>query len=385
MIKIKKTGCIFGLLLVLVPIAVEITFRLTLFNGNSPNYRGGSIYSELRENLITQGQPSFYEQPYLYYSNNPGLLNYKSETEVNNLGLRQKEETKIVKLDSTYRILFLGGPATWSMMNDGQKAFPALIEKSLNQKIQNYNQSYSKVECLNAGLRGGTSAEFLTHYVFKFQYLQPDLIVLHCGFNDAVNYLCQSYNIEYQPDYHTTRKFVQESPPMSPLIRFLLHSKAMSYVVIRFMYSDYIYRVPHGNPFYRFKNENLWFQYGNDSMFASGYNAFYNNVKNLVLLAHSKQQRVLFAPDVYYETNYDTIFGKSNKETLVSGLYKNYEFINRLSAEMNVPVCTLTRKHFTDEMFLPGDDRYVNEKGEVMKAYLIEQSIINIVKSNKED
>ncbi len=356
---------------------VEVYLDKFVFTQN--NYQG-KVLCSLRQKMLEKQLPDYVEQPFLGYSNSPTPVNNDSTFAVNSLGLKRLEKTTLKKADSTYRILFLGGPSTWGMVNNLKDTYPMILEKLLNEKRDSpVNHQYKKYECLNAGLRGAASADLLVQYLFKFQYLEPDLIVIHAGFNDAFTYLCQAYQVQYQPDYHTVKRIYQEPNYDFGMFRHLFVSKAISYMAIKIFYHDFITSAPPYNPFFQFRNYNLWFEAGNDSIFSTHYNALYNNVRNLVAVASSKNQKVLLVPEFYYK--YDPLFGKENQQMFEQGIAMNDSFFRKISVEMKVPLCTLPIQNFSAEMFLPNEDRYVNEKGEAMKAKLILPYVEKIIAS----
>lgn len=356
-------------------VIVEVWISATVFNTNSNQ---GKVFCALRAKMRNKNRTEFIEQPYLGYSNHPTPINYDSTFEVNNLGLKRLGKTTVEKPDSTYRILFLGGPSTWGANNNIELTFSGIIEKSLNQNnVRILSSRYKKYECLNAGLLGATSAELLIHYLLKYQYLKPDLIVIHTGFNDAFAYLCRTYGVQYQPDYHTTKKIYKDPDYDFGVFRYLLVSKAISYLAIKIFYRDFITSSPPYNPFFKFENYNLWFDIGNDSIFSPKYNAFYNNLKSLITVAKSNKQKVLLVPEFYYK--YDPLFGKNNEESFKEGFLANERFMQKLSVDLGVELCPLKIKNFTPDMFPPEEDRYVNEKGEAMKAKLVLPYIENLI------
>jgi len=357
----------FALFFISVFALAEFWVSVTVFNYNS--YQG-KVFSALRAKMLNKNNTEFIEQPYIGYSNHPTPVNYDSTFEVNNMGFKRLEKTTIEKPNSTYRILFLGGPSTWGANNNIELTFPGIIEKSLNQSnVRILSSRYKKYECLNAGLLGATSAELLIQYLLKYQYLKPDLIVIHAGFNDAFTYLCRTYGVQYQPDYHTAKKNYKEQSYDFGIFRYLFLSKAISFIAINIFYHDFVTSDPPYNPFFRYKNYDLWFENGNDSIFSIQYNAFYNNLKNLIIVAKSNNQKVLLVPEFYFK--YDPLFGEKNEASFKEGFFANDRFMKKLAKDLEVPLCRFKIENFTPDMFPPEEDRYVNEKGEAMKAKLI--------------
>ena len=374
-----KTYKIIILTIVFALILAELYARHFVFNSDLTR---GKAYNHLLWEIRDKDKNDFLEQPFLGYSNLP---NAKKEKPVNNLGLVRFEDITIEKQTGVLRILFLGGPSTYGMgVEKAEQTFPIIIESLLQGKIDSLtNKKYNSVECLNAGLSGATSAEILTEYLFKFQYLDPDIIVVHAGFNDAYTYLCKQYGVKYQPDYHTVKRIYKNITPVKGILKYLLYSKSFGWLYINTCseFRSYLNGIPAYNTFYKFTNNSIWFTHGNDSIFSHKYNAYYNNIKALITIAHSKNQRVLLVPEIYKK--YDTLFGVGNEEWFIKCMKQNTEFARKLSKEKRVYNCELDKEAFTNEMYPNGEDRYLNELGEQTKANQILPCIINVIASEK--
>ena len=242
---------------IVVEIAAHVLWQYKLNN---------SVTSELRDRLLIGGLPQAIPQVYLNYTNNPGWRNNNDEIEVNTLGLRDKQQTLFIKQKDTYRILFLGGSTTFGELDDANKGYPALVEAQLNNDAE-FKEfgTYKKIECLNAGVGGATTAELVAHYIFKWQYLKPDLIVLHTGVNDAV---CGFNFAAYQPDYHHARCIAKSPSKILTRYSFLLHSKALSIILLSIFAPQYSNVTLQSNEFYEFNSERNWFPYNSDSLYS---------------------------------------------------------------------------------------------------------------------
>ncbi len=356
-------------------VSLELYASFFVFSHDSTR---GKVYSKLLWEIRDKTKDDFLEQPYLGYSNRPNL---EKEKPINNLGLVRSTNIDIEKQPGVLRILFLGGPSTYGMaVENAEQTFPLVLEGLLNDKVDSLtNGKFSSVECLNAGLSGATSAEILTQYLFKFKYLQPDIVVIHAGFNDAYTHLCKSYGVQYQPDYHTAKKVYRNILPASGGVKCLLWSKffAWAYISSRNDLEDYLNATPAFNTFYQFTNNELWFTHGNDSIFSLGYNAYYNNLKNLITVARAHNQQVLLVPEIYKK--YDPLFGDGNEDWFIKCITQNTAFARKLAQEKMAYICELDKATFSSDMYPEGEDRYLNEKGEKNKAKQILPCIINLI------
>lgn len=363
------------IVIALILALVELYSRILVFNENTIR---GKAYCKLLWEVRDKVENDFLEQPYLGYSNAPGL---KGEKAINSIGLVRTSHIPIHKNHNVYRILFLGGPSTYGMaVSKAEQTYPLIIEGLLNDKIDSLSGGkYKSIECLNAGLSGATSAELLTHYLFKFKYLNPDIIVVHAGFNDAYTYLCKNYGVQYQPDYHTAKRVYKNISPVKSPFKYLLFSKALAWVYIRTRddFKNYLNGTPPYNSFYQFSNHALWFTPGNDSIFSENYNAYYNNLSNLITIAQSHNQKVILVPEIYKK--YDPLFGEGNEDLLIQGINQNTEFARKLAQREMVYMCELEKETFTNNMYSEGEDRYLNEIGEKNKAEQVLSCIISII------
>ncbi len=367
----------FSLVIVLILLVVlEIASRAFVATGKGPD---AEAYLSMK-----QGEPRYLAEPFLNYINNSRFRNAEGVSEINEFGLKRLTPVAIEKPSDTYRILFVGGSTTYCMVKDIQNTFPAVLEESLNKRIALLNPAFKKVECLNAGLCGGTSAEILTHYLLKLKYLQPDLIVIHSGINDAVCYL-PLMESQYHPDYHNRRNMFPDVKPLSPVLRPLLKSETFSLALYYSAYRKYVEGSLESNLFFNFDDKDQWLSFGNDSMYSKRYNAFYNNYKNLITVAAANKQKVLLVTEVIDESQIkDMDMPKDIRDVLYDGFNRNNAFLEAMSVELNTSFCRLDKKTFSHEMFPEDDFIHVNEKGEKLKAKFMEQSIVSIIDSTQQ-
>ncbi|HJY22157.1 MAG TPA: hypothetical protein VJ279_04690 [Hanamia sp.] len=137
---------------------------------------------------------SFTPHPYMLYENTPLYTN--SYQQINSLGYRGHEisETPDKK---TIRILTLGGSTTF----DGGVENPAKTWTAQLEGI--FNHKGYKVETINGGINAATSAEMLSHYMFKYRYLSPDVVIVNLGWNDTA----PLYFKDYDPTYSKFRRW----------------------------------------------------------------------------------------------------------------------------------------------------------------------------------
>jgi lysophospholipase L1-like esterase len=119
---------------------------------------------------------------YLLYAARP-YLSRENGVQHNGLGLRDERDFG-PKTDSI-RIAFIGGSTVYDIgIKDNKKMYTALLETQLNEF---YAQALGgrRIEVINAGMAGSTSAENLLRLIFVVSEIQPDIVVIQHGLNDV--------------------------------------------------------------------------------------------------------------------------------------------------------------------------------------------------------
>ena len=198
-------------------------------------------YKKIRLLLLNDIQsdylPMFLPQANLNYINYPGQT--QNGIQMNNNHGYRGPESSVIKPPRIMRILFLGGSTTYGLyIPDYKKTYPYLTKILLDSLFKNntkFHEKYDSIECINAGLLGAISTEELTHYFFKFRYYKPDVVVIKPGLNEA------QYELGvFQPDYTHIRNTDFYIKPLPARIRWVMHSRFASFLIINFFYVDYL-------------------------------------------------------------------------------------------------------------------------------------------------
>ena len=102
-----------------------------------------------------------------------------SRDSINSLGFRG-EEISQEKPEGSLRILCLGDSCTYGAMVSDKDAYPAVLERLLAAKLRP-----RQVEVINGGVVGYSSLQALLLLQEKGFALQPDIVTICVGFNDA--------------------------------------------------------------------------------------------------------------------------------------------------------------------------------------------------------
>ncbi|MCS6819896.1 MAG: SGNH/GDSL hydrolase family protein [Chitinophagales bacterium] len=347
---------------------VDVIFGFIMFKNDSP-------YKYIQKHFQSSNpQPLYVAQPFLNYINNPDYINESGQKQINAWGLRHNRDIKLPKPSNIIRILFLGGSTTFGEVEKTENTFSAILEKRLNSSISQISSPHKTIECINAGLGAATSAELLIHYLLKYKYLQPDVVVIHAGINDAFATVSLEDYV-YQPDYHTSKAIFKNPMPVNRFIRFLSFSNIFTFAIVKTLYREYLKNSFTENPFFTYHDKHIWYPNGNEEKFKTSANGYYNNISELVNILKNHGKKVLLVTEVV-DTFHMPI---EYKIKLSEGIELNNQFTIRIGMEKSVPVCVLPKSNFGHNLFITNDGIHVNEKGELTKAELIETYLLKIL------
>lgn len=362
--KFKKNLAVF--------IVVIITFFLADTLVGFLIFKPDTAHRGIREFILSENSIPYYKSaPYLNYINYPGNKHFG----INKAGLRNDLDIEIPKPENALRILFLGGSTTFGEVENSADAFPAILDKELNEYIQAQESPSITVKCMNGGMGAATSAEILTHYLFKYKYFNPDIVVIHAGINDAfTNAKFDEYT--YQPDYHTSKRIMQDMPRLTKKIKQLCKlSYIASYYILNNMFERQLKSTFKSNDFFDYHQNDIWLEEGNDSMYSTNYNAFFNNISSLISVLHSENRKVLLVSEIVSYSKMPDELAKMLK----GNIEHNTMLLNFLSEKHKIPIVILQKNDFPEDLFIDNDGIHVNEKGEKKKAELILFELINII------
>jgi len=156
------------------------------------------------------GEPIYSPHPYLGYVLNPA----HERNEVNALGLRGPA-IEPGPHPGVVRVLCLGGSTTYGAGLPAEKAYPARLQQHLDAAAP----EGLRFEVLNGGVPGYTSIDSLVNLELRLLALEPDVVLVYHGVNDAR--LVQARG--YRPDYaHIRSPWRDPRDQVSPLDRWLV-------------------------------------------------------------------------------------------------------------------------------------------------------------------
>lgn len=374
--KIKSLIFSIALLLLVFFIIEAIGYMGMWLNSQSFDFLSNRHYWNIRSMLLGDSNPELYPKyltlPYLGYIPFPGYQK-NHIVQHNKDGYRGKRIPfqKTRKL----RVLCMGGSTTYGFGVDSPAhAYPAQLSLLLNRYLLNdslLSIKYSEAEVINAGLEGGTSAEELQQYLFKYRYYKPDVVIVHSGINDAL--LTANAGKEFQLDYTHSRRLNFHLEPLSAPAHWLMKSYLISFITIRLFYTDFSKGKdefkPSSNHIY-----SKWSSVNMDTIVATKRwieYPFYNNTAALYREIAADSLILVVVPNVLNEKD---AFVQSNKK------YKEHTELNAYLSKLlaqkfnGVRIDYDYRKYKSTDWI---DDCHVNKHGEQKKAEFILPFLIN--------
>lgn len=147
--------------------------------------------------------------PYLNWELKPGAV-MRSGERVNVYG-RRGPERPIEKAPGVYRVVCLGGSTTFTTGVHERETYPAMLELELQRVAPNL-----RVEVVNGGIPGYTTAESFLNLALRLLDHQPDAVVVYHACND---YRVRTWD-DYRRDYrHYRRVWVEEDCQLPAILR----------------------------------------------------------------------------------------------------------------------------------------------------------------------
>lgn len=138
----------------------------------APDEKAGYI---LKPNASTTHLPDWEHQREIYDKHSPGA---GKRISTNSAGYRGKLYD-VSKDENTTRLLVLGGSTTWGPYNDDGSTWPDYLEEMLQEKY-----THKQIQVINAAVGGYNTAHNLEMVKQKYQFYNPDIVLIACWFND---------------------------------------------------------------------------------------------------------------------------------------------------------------------------------------------------------
>lgn len=243
---------------------------------------------------------------------------------INSLGFRGREFMPDKK-SSTLRIFCLGGSTTCCDCNDDDEAWPAQLE--LNLKNANYD-----VEVINAGVAGWYSYQDYLRLKEEIINYQPDIILLHHGWNEEFEFSSLSLGKKWKPK--TVRNVREENNLYCPPNKLLSNTKILSlYLAIQSLLKQYVF-VPNMH----FSNPERWKTLINNNYIK----AWFHNLTDMAVEA-KKQGFLAYTIDYPGLANMEDT--QENRKVYIensrlTNLYADYQAVSKKRISHTLKSCT---------------------------------------------
>jgi hypothetical protein len=148
--------------------------------------------------------------------------------------------------------------------------------------------------------------------------------------------------------------------------------------MIRIRFGDYLKTSLEDNIFFHHTHKNIWYKSDDAPTADSTYNAFYNNLETLMLIAQKSQVNVLLVPEVCDTTKMPSLLRKP----LYNGLAQHKTWMQHLANIHGQHFLALPDSLFPPDVFLDDDGIHVNHKGEKIKAKLIGTQLLHLLSNS---
>ncbi|MCA9400197.1 MAG: hypothetical protein KC713_01120 [Candidatus Omnitrophica bacterium] len=308
-------------------------------------------------------------QAYLLYIPTPGLTH--QDKPIHNTHGYRGELIPMDRKANKYRILCLGGSTTygWKIKNS-EKTYPSQLADLLREHLP---AQYEDVEVINAGIPFGTTAEILTHYLLKFSYYRPDLVIINTGGNDALVMTLPFYH----PDYSHTRRQMSEIKPLPRMGQMMMKSRLAALFLL-----PMIQGVPPDKVTFMESNplqppEAAWYPRHKPKRYRDHYpnipqseNAFAHNMDILLNVMVNDGIKVILMPFLEAEKN-------QYSPALREGFEQNRRIMKELSNKYNVQYVPFEQRHISPKHWQ--DDCHLNADGARQKARVLLPAILSLM------
>lgn len=198
--------------------------------------------------------------------------------EHNSLGFRS-DEISFEKPPNTFRIVCVGGSTAYDTQVRRDEAWPTRLQDFLRKRFPN-----PRIEVVNAGLPGRTSADNLINLGLRLLPLKPDVILFYEGLNDPKPNAVPGFWPDYSHYY---------SPPDSISVvlfhRLINRSLLLSHIRyrIRPLLNPWLRDNPRGLPVPR-----------TDKVSEAGPNTYRRNLQSMIAMAHRQGSKIMVAATV---------------------------------------------------------------------------------------
>jgi len=334
------------------------------------------------ERSASRGTVLYKYEPHRYLGYVPAANFERGLNRHNKFGYRGEDFPKI-KPKGEFRIVCVGGSTTYtSRVEDSALSYPSLLEEELHA------QGKTQVRVINAGVEGWASYETLINFQLRLLDLNPDLVIVYHGVNDAVARLVYPPRF-YKPDNSGyTQATSGWSQPVSlwdrsVVLRIIRNRLGFSRGQLT-MLNAFGGLAPSGMYWY-FAEEmtqgvyplGVFEEHPVSEMFDENRPApFRRNIGNVIATARSNRVDVVLATFAVDRVNaYGPRFASLNHPEFVRGIDDNNAILKQIASRDEVPLYDFAAE-FPLDRSLFSDPVHVSAEGSRLKAKLFARFLL---------
>jgi lysophospholipase L1-like esterase len=301
--------------------------------------------------------------PYLNYALNP------ARADVNARGYRG-QDVAIPKPEGIFRIVALGGSTTYGHALTAVEAYPAQLQRLLRET------SGDRIEVVNLGVPGYFSLDSLVHLATRGVALEPDVVVVYDGVNDAALRIFQS------PDCTAGENplfgmgldrgiWTVDNAPLPPSALYRLIAIRLGWMRDPAVFDAQLMPTglcppePQGvNPL--------------DTLAANPPLLFERNLRGIAAMGRSAGAQVVFATFAWdraaLQAQVDATPEQYQAEALIRAIDEQNDLVRALAAELDVTLVDLAAE-MSDGAYYQGDHVHMTAAGTGRQAALIAATI----------
>jgi lysophospholipase L1-like esterase len=294
------------------------------------------------------------------------------------LGLRDARE--FARDPRAIRIVFLGGSTTYTHdLRDNSRIFTAGLERLLDERYRN-ELGERRIEVINAGMGGATSAENLIRLIFHVSEVRPDLLVVQEGINDVPPRAMGTI----RSDYGNFRK-VWGPPSLFEGEESIAYSGFVRLAEFTMLGHFVLQRLHLARPWHlsRFSIRSQDYE-GAATVARNGPRYFERNLRYVIAIARAMGAEVLLASSPVAERlDWATELG-------LAGAVAEHNAVNRrVASEQGVPFYDFAAQMPTDPEHMP-DGIHVSQLGSDLKRdlyfrYFVESRVVDRLLDRRRD
>jgi hypothetical protein len=230
-----------------------------------------------------------------------------------------------------------------------------------------------RVEVINAGLPGGTSAEEMVAYMLRDRHLKPDIVIIHNGGNDSE----PLFYSNYRPDYAYFRAAAAQPSPR-PGEALILKS-----AIVQVLYAYWLNRA-NSSAIIRFRPEPAASpESALTNVRKNNPVGFERNVDSIVKMALQDGALPIIFPfvlaneSVYSKLPNVARYNEPFHAAVAEGLAKNLKALQRVAKNNEVNFLELPIGLLKDEDFF--DHCHMQRSGELVKANFLAETIYGLL------